>query len=268
MRKEVRQKRQPGMGIFVGVLLLVLTAAGQAGAEEVVLGNGEWKPYQSQELKEGGFASHLVSEVFENIGITVEYKWYGDAWKRAYKEAQRGKTDGTMVWSYKEERAAEFFYSENSVISGQTTLLFYLKSNPIPWDGTPESLSGYTVSGVIGYTYGDKIDEAEEEGIIDLERVSENNTNFRKLLAGRVDGIMVNSEVGSQIIQDEFPNQASRIETAEVPIKEVTYHLLLRKGDAANEELMNRFDASFDQLEESGRVAEFQEKFQNGWYEQ
>ena len=93
------------------VLSLFLLCTSLVLADVVVLGNGTWKPYLSLDFKEGGFASHVVTEAFKEMGIDVEYEWFGDAWKRAYVEAENDSIDGTLGWSYTAEREKIFFYS-------------------------------------------------------------------------------------------------------------------------------------------------------------
>ena len=181
-------------------LLLALFLFSIVAAETVVLGNGEWKPYLSKTLKHGGYASHIVTEAFKNVGIEVEYQWFGDSWARAYSTAEADEINGTLIWSYEAERAKSFYYSENAVIAGQKTLLYYLKSNPINWDGTAESLVGYNIGGHIGYTYGEEIDQAIEEGLITVQMISSDQNNILKLASGRIDGLMMNSEVANELM--------------------------------------------------------------------
>lgn len=49
------------MFIFVS---LVLFFSGNLFAENIILGNGEWKPYQSKDLKNGGFCTDVVMSAF------------------------------------------------------------------------------------------------------------------------------------------------------------------------------------------------------------
>src|SRR6056297_1189634 len=162
---------------FFFILFLGLFFISIVSAQTVVLGNGEWKPYLSKTLKHGGYASHIVTEAFKNVGVEVEYQWFGDAWARAYSTAETDEIDGTLIWSYEAERAKVFFYSENAVIAGQKTLLYYLKANPIDWDGNAESLKGYDIGGHIGYTYGEEIDQALADGLITVHMISSDENN-------------------------------------------------------------------------------------------
>ncbi|HOO44480.1 MAG TPA: transporter substrate-binding domain-containing protein [Bacillota bacterium] len=251
------------------VLLLFFVLFSIVISQTVVLGNGEWKPYLSKTLKHGGYASHIVSEAFQNVGVTVEYQWFGDSWARAYSTAQTDEIDGTLIWSYEAERAESFYYSENPVIAGQRTLLYYLKTNPIDWDGTAESLEGHIIGGHIGYTYGEVIDPAIDEGLINFQMISSDSNNILKLSSGRIDGLMMNSQVANELMMSNLTQtQRDAITSSEIPVKEITYHLLLNKKDAQNKALMEQFDKGFDMLEESGRLAELTELFESDWYEQ
>jgi polar amino acid transport system substrate-binding protein len=236
-------------------------------ADGVVLGNGDWEPYLSPNLKHGGFASHVVTEAFNKMGIEVEYEWFGDAWKRAYLEAVNDKIDGTLVWSHTPEREKEFYYSENDIISGVTTFLYFLKTDPLEWDGTVKSLKGEKIGGHIGYTYGETIDKAISSKELDVQMISNDVNNFKKLLTGRINGIMINEEVADEILLTELSeDEKNQITYSEIPIRKITYHLLLNRKDPKNVERIKLFDQGFNILKENGILSEMIKQFENGWY--
>ncbi len=116
--------------LFLFVCLFSVNVTAQ---ETVRLANGEWEPYLGKKLKHYGVASHIVTEAFKEIGIKVEFKWYGDSWKRAYRDAKIGKVDGTLVWSVTPEREKEMHYS-GVVLPGKRTVFFYLKAKHFDWN--------------------------------------------------------------------------------------------------------------------------------------
>jgi polar amino acid transport system substrate-binding protein len=79
--------------VFLYLLSIVTTSF---AAETLLLTNGEWPPYLSKNLKYYGSASRIVTEAFALEGINVEYKFF--PWKRAYKNAELGIWDGSVVW--------------------------------------------------------------------------------------------------------------------------------------------------------------------------
>ena len=146
--------------------------------------------------------------------------------------------------------------------------MYFLKSNPIAWDGTIKSLEGKTIGGHIGYTYGELIDNAIASNELKVQMIPNDVNNFKKLLLGRIDGVILDKGVTEEIIAANFSTEeAEQITYAEIPIRNITYHLLLNRIDPKNEERMKLFDEGFDRLRENGKLDMMLEQFENGWYE-
>lgn len=65
-----------------------------------------------------------------------------------------------------------------------------------------EDLRGLTVGLVRGDSYGKKFDTLLDGDIFDVEEVQEDKLNFSKLMAGRIDLIVINSVVGEFLVKD------------------------------------------------------------------
>ena len=63
-------------------------------------------------------------------GITVHYKYL--SWKRGYAQAQKGATDGTLVWSRSPEREQSFYFSD-PIVPGKD-VCFCPTTSPIEWN--------------------------------------------------------------------------------------------------------------------------------------
>lgn len=251
------------MSCVFGMLVIWFSQSVIAG-DSVVLSNGEWKPYLSKELKHFGVASHIVTESFKITGHDVEYKWYGDSWKRAYKDALDGKVDGSLIWSKKEERLKEFFFSD-SVISGERDVFVYLKKNAFDWNDISD-LKGKRVGGVLGYTYG-QLDQAEKEGTLVLDRVANEPINLKKLLKGRIDLFLVNEEIGKKLISELPDNEKELIAFHPKAVNEKTYHLILTKAKPANTKLIKDFNMGLKQLKDNGTYDQYLKNSKEGKYE-
>ena len=70
--------------------------------EKITISNGEWPPFFSQELKDYGITSHIVSQAFKLENIEVQYKWY--PWKRAFHLAKNGDIEATVGWEKTKKR--------------------------------------------------------------------------------------------------------------------------------------------------------------------
>ena len=245
--------------LFVNIFIL-------NAQEKVIIANGEWKPYLSKELKHGGVSTHIVTEAFKNVDIEVEYKWYGDSWKRAYVDAKNGKTDGTCIWSYKPERAQEMYYSKYAVLEGKRDLIFHLKDMDFDWQ-TVEDLYDYKIGITSGYTYGEEVDTAIENGKITVDKCHSEKLNFEKLLNERFDLLISGQKVAKKIIEENFSQaEANKIVSHPKPIRVVSYHLLLTKKNPDNKKLMEKFDKGLKMLIDSGKLEQFYKDSKIGKY--
>jgi polar amino acid transport system substrate-binding protein len=252
------------MFIFVS---LVLFFSGNLFAENIILGNGEWKPYQSKDLKNGGFCTDVVMSAFKEAGYDTEFRWYGGAWKRAYSEAAENKIDGTLVWSHKDIREKEMYYSKESVLDGKKDYIYYLKGKG-PFNEAKD-LYGKRVGGILGYTYGKEIDKAIEENKINIDRTNSEVNNFKKMLIGRIDCLISGSDVAQDIIDKQLTaEEKSKITKSLEPVRVVTYHLLLNRVKPENKIRMDKFDEALKKLKESGVHKDMVSKLHSGWYEQ
>ena len=249
--------------IFVVSVLFSVNVTAQ---DKVVLSNGEWKPYLSKDLKHSGVASHIVTEAFKKEGVAVEFKWYGESWKRAYKDAKTGKVNGSLIWSKKPEREAEMFFSD-AVLSGKKDVFFHLKKNKFTWK-TIDDLKGKKISGVLGYTYGGLIDDAEKKGIIKLERVAHESLNLKKLLKGRIDLLLTGEVIGEKLIKETLtPAEAEMITFNSKPVREATYHLILTRSISANKAIIEKFNVGLKKLKDEGLYDKYIQDSKDGKYE-
>ncbi|MCB9482240.1 MAG: transporter substrate-binding domain-containing protein [Desulfobacteraceae bacterium] len=246
--------------------LLVLVCSGNLFAENIILGNGEWKPYQSKDFKNGGFCTDVVSRAFKESGYNTEFRWYGGAWKRAYSEAAQNQIDGTLVWSYKESREKEMYYSKESVLDGKKDYIYFVKGNG-HFAGV-EDLYGKRIGGILGYTYGKEVDKAIEDKKINMDRTNSEVNNFKKMLIGRIDCLICGEDVADEILEKQLtPEEKAKIIKSPEPIRIVTYHLLLNRIKPENKVLIDKFDEGLKKLKESGVYQDLLSRLHSGWYE-
>lgn len=252
--------------ITSGILLSVFFISTLATAQStIVLSNGEWEPYLSKKLKHYGVASHIVTEAFKSKGYSAEYKWYGDSWKRAYKDALDGKVDGSLIWSKKPERLKAFYFSD-SVTYGDRDVFLYRKADSFDWKSVAD-LKGKKLGGVLGYTYG-ILDSEEKNGNIIIERVPKEAVNIKKLLKKRIDLFIANEAIIKKLLKELPGDQAESLVIHPKAVNEKTYHLILTKAKKENAETMKKFDEGLAELKKSGKYDQFIKDSKEGKYEQ
>ncbi len=218
-------------------------------SKTIRLTNGEWQPYLSKDSPHYGFASHIVTEAFAQVGVEVEYGFF--PWARSYKLAKDGRWDGTLVWTDSEDRRKDFLYSDP--VAPQTAVFFYLKNTKFDWD-TYDDLRDVRVGGTLKYNYGTEFDEAEAAGIFKSNRAPSDETGLTKLLKGRIDVFPGTIMVTYAQIRDTFTEeQAAQFTHHDKPINVLPQHLLLSKKVPTSEQMRARFNEGLKLLKESGK---------------
>ncbi|RMF16650.1 MAG: amino acid ABC transporter substrate-binding protein [Gammaproteobacteria bacterium] len=233
---------------IVTLLLALSTQLPARGAEVIRLTNGEWPPYQSPELPHYGAASWLAQRAFEIEGYQVEYSFF--PWNRAYYMAQTGQYDGSLIWSYSEERAKHFIYSDPFLYTN--TVFFFNREKPIDWDRW-EDLQGLIIGATSGYHYGTAFDEAERKGIFTVDRVSSDELNLKKLIAGRIDAFPLSLDVGRYMLRTQFNDiERGRLDWHPKPLRKTAYHLIISRKSPRAQELVDAFNRGVAKLKASG----------------
>ncbi len=217
--------------------------------DTIRLTNGDWPPFMSKNGPHHGVASHVITEAFALVGVEVAYGFF--PWARSLKLAKEGIWDGSAAWWDREERYQYLFYSDP--VAPTTVVFFHLKSTKFDWS-TYEDLRKLRVGGSLGNDYGKAFNEAEAAGIIHVELASDDETNLKKLLKGRIDVFPGGSMTIYSQIRDTFAAEEAALFTHHPkPIFEEPLHLLLSKKVPGNEQMLDRFNEGLRMLKESGR---------------
>lgn len=242
---------------IVAVLLLVLLSSQVCARETVRLTNGEWPPYLSKELEGFGVASRIVTEAFANVGIKVEYGFF--PWARAYEIAKTGKWDGSVVWSYSDEREKYFYFSKPVVI--RKMVFFHMKDYAFDWK-TMQDLKGIPIGATLRYHYGTAFEEAEKSGLITVIRLPYDELNLRKLYHGRIKLFVGDELVTPTMIAKHFTlEQRSRFTHHPKPLDVGGYHLILSKKVPENRNLIVLFNKGLEQIRKSGMLDRYRNEF-------
>jgi polar amino acid transport system substrate-binding protein len=150
-----------------------------------------YPPYQGQELPGGGVFDNLAMKVLREAGYKVELVYR--PWTRAIKEAKDGEADAILgVWK-NDERKQWLEFSpplvENSLV------ILCMAKNP-ECKGSP-NLKGKHLGLALGYSYPQAI--RESQATFEYEQTEE--TNFKKLLSGRIQYMVVDRSVGYYFMQ-------------------------------------------------------------------
>ncbi len=236
----------------LGITFLMVSPGQSEDETTIRITNGEWTPYLGEHLPDHGIASALITESFKEAGIKVHYGFF--PWTRALRLAQGGEWDAAAVWFKTPERETHFYFSVPVIQSTYT--FFHLKETPFEWK-TFDDLQGLRIGGTQSYAYGEAFSAADKAGLITVDWATDDETNFRKLLGGRIQAFPVDRIVGYAMIAKLFPPEvAARFTDHPLPLKSDSLHLLFSKKVPKNVERVGLFNQGLARLKHSGRYEE------------
>jgi polar amino acid transport system substrate-binding protein len=211
----------------------------------IILTTGEWAPYTSETLEESGFFTEIVSAVFDEMGKTPRYEFY--PWERAEKVVADGESWGAFPYSYNEERAKTYTFSDNVVYA--STYFFYYKPHmeAITWE-TLEDLQPYTVGTVTGYYHESMFAEAK----LNVDASADEASGVKKLQAGRIDLFPMTDLVGWVLIKELFPDEVKNFGVLEKPMDQTELTIMVLKSDKESLKLLEEFNTALQRIKDNG----------------
>ena len=249
--------------LIFGILAISTVSSNIFAEETITILNGEWAPYTSKKLKHYGVSSHIVTEAFALSGIKVEYDFY--PWARIGKMVKMGKKGGvTLIYTKTPEREKYAVYSEPILIAHSA--FFHLKSYPFDWE-IIEDLKGIPIGGTYSYNYGPEFRSAEKNKTIQVDWVSTDLQNLKKLLAGRIKIFPIAVDVGFALLNTEFSREEAQLITYH-PKSFATqeFHVLISKKNEDHERLIRLFNKGLKSLKDSGVFDRYYEASRRGEY--
>ncbi|MCP4020613.1 MAG: amino acid ABC transporter substrate-binding protein [Desulfobacteraceae bacterium] len=249
---------------FIFSLVILLLFQIVSFAETIInITNGEWEPYLSEYSYKYGFASHIVSEAFEFEGIKVEWGFF--PWKRSYVLAKSGKWDASAVWWPSNKAKVDFLVSVPVVY---TSFVFYhLKSHTFQWESI-KNLKGLRIGFTRGYHYGKEFMTAVENGEIDVEVMTTDEQNFKRLLLGQIQIFPNDPIVGYSQIRNSFsPDKVKLFTHHPKEFEKSTLNLIISKKCKNGILFLERFNSGMKKLKKSGRLDQMYKDLNIGKYD-
>lgn len=226
---------------------------------KILLATGKWPPYSSEDMKNYGIASEIITAVFNKMGIDTEYNFY--PWKRCELLVQEGNIFATFPYSRTEERMEKYLFAKDYIIYDNTVLFYHRKHNTKENFNFNkiEDLANYSVIGLSGYHYLEKFKKAGTYEKLDI--TDGETTAFQKLIAGRNELLPLSEAVGWEIIKSEFPDELNNFDTLDKTLVTAGFGLMVSKSYPNSKALLERFNHSFDTLIENGEYQKILAKY-------
>ncbi|WP_163831002.1 substrate-binding periplasmic protein [Spartinivicinus ruber] len=226
------------------------------------IASGEWPPFLSQHYNEYGAGSHIVKEAFALEGIKVVYIFY--PWKRSMETAKDGKVDATLLWSKNKERAKYFLFSDPVLTLRH--VFFHRKDFQFDWK-TIENLKQYKIGVTRGYFYGEQIQNAIENKLIDTEIGNTDIINLKKLIAKRIQLFIIEPEVGYELLVKNFSASDQKLLTNHHrAIQERQWYLLVSNKSPQAEKWLEKFNKGLAKLKKQGTIDKIMDDVLMGRY--
>ena len=226
-------------------LLLVIIPLSSAVAKNFTILTGEWAPYVSKEMKDGGPTAIIITQALKAAGHTVDFTY--TTWKRTEILTQTGKSAATFPWTATDGFKKTCFLS--TPIATQKMVFFYMKENLDQWDYIDyDQLKKFKIGGSEGYTY---VEIFKKEGVT-AEYAPAIENSIKKLIHGRVDLVPESQLVGWQVIKSQFASSASKIDSSKTPLFAKPLHLMVSKEHPDGKELIEEYEKGFKIIKANG----------------
>ncbi len=211
----------------------------QPVVSEVVFAVGEWAPMIGENIENFGIHSKRVMDVFKAMGYRVRLEFL--PWQRAYEQTRQGIYVGTFSWLSTADRAAVFYVPDHPIARAYQKA-FYKKSR-FPGGLDLSSLRdiatlGLRPVGVGSYWY----EEAYKRLGIDADIVTNPESAWRFLNAGRADVFVEEEEVGRSDMVHFLGDEAATLYGASEPIKTDDMFILFSRQHPDGKRLWEEFD--------------------------
>jgi polar amino acid transport system substrate-binding protein len=234
-----------------------------AAARPVVrLASLEWEPYIGAKMPDQGYVAALIRAAFADQGVRVEIEFY--PWARALHLARTGAVDGLMPEYFNASRENEFEYS--AAFPGGPLVLYRRHGDAIAFatdpvqhqDAALRALKSKRFGVVRGYLNTPVFDAAT---YLTKEEASDDATNLRKLVYGRIDLAVIDRRVAEHLIRTEYPDYAKRIDPMSPALAEIPLFIAFSRKSPRKAQALAAFNKGLAAMQADGRVDALYERY-------
>lgn len=240
------------------VLMLCLWALAVPGwaVQTVRLAAAEHRPYLGEGLLEGGYAQAVVAEAFARAGYRLQVDYYPVA--RARREAVLGRVDGWISFQATGDADDEALTNSSAFPGGQIGLLTRRDFEAEPLGGLDtrtaqvlRRLAAYRFGVVRGARIQRDFDQAD---FLNKQYAASDLQNVDKLVAGRVDFVVIDKYVAASLMVDKRPYLIGQLEFRTPALIERGFHVAFSRRSARQRELRAAFDRALATMRADGTL--------------
>lgn len=247
---------------FLSPLILQLLCAcflfgGYAHAEKIKVATGEYPPWTSASLPNGGFINHLISRAFKITGIDVEFEYL--PWKRAWEATRVGQFNASSFWAEDKERDKEFYYSEQ--ILGDSFVFFYRKDRaPFKWKELTD-LQEFKLGATLGYTYTDTFWNLAHSSKLRVSVQNDDLTNLTRLVQGEIDAFPISQLTGEFLLNKNFSQtDKEKLDINLTQLNSNMDYILFTRNIPGNDRYLKLFNLGLKKLDQAAELEKYKKE--------
>ena len=236
---------------LVAVLGFVFLGLSQeAMAEDVIrLASIEYPPYTGEAQQHGGFINRIVREAYAKVGYQVNVRYY--PWARATALARKGGVDG-LVPIWKREDRKEWLYFSDPMPACEV-VFFKRKDLDIVFDGKDYlALKPYRIGTGMDYADPEGFERVREQ--LHVQTVKEDIQNLGKLVAGRLDLVIMDRFVGKHLLETQIAESAGEFDYLQPSLSIEPNHVGISRKTPQARKKLEYFNRDLALLEKEGRI--------------
>ena len=260
-RKNDTARAGNGAWLVLSVLVAFFLTAGFGFAEEkkVRVVCDPWTPWmkgESMQAPTGGIFVEVVEELFRRAKIPNAITVY--PFGRCMHMMRKGESEVILMVSKNAEREKFMAFSEPVVRSAYVAYFNREKMPDFSWEKW-EDLRSLRIGTAEGFYYGEGFKVAVSKYKIQVESVPMDGLNIKKLLAGRLDLILLD-RMHAETLLASNPLYREKLQMAEKVICETPYHIAISKESPAHAQLdtLNQF---IREMQEDGTIEKVMQKY-------
>lgn len=216
----------------------------------------EWLPYVSPTLVDGGLAVAISAAAMKHEGYDVKIDYF--PWNRAVQMGSKNpEFAGYFPTYYTAERARQCYFSAR--FGTGMVGLAYRKDAPLAWNSL-QDLTTKSIGVVAGYSNGEAFDAMVKNGTLKPELSQSDGHDLRKLVAGRVQAIVIDKAVLRYLLLTEnySPKDREQIVFHDKLLAELSMHICFQRTPAG---------LAFQQAYDAGLKKINIRKFENDYFQ-
>lgn len=216
------------------VLLTLMVVPFASRAESWKIATLEWPPYTCSQCYKNGAAAEALREILKKDGINVEFVFY--PWVQAQKNGNKRAFVGYFP-AWKEEVLPGF--KASAALFKSPVVFMERTGHPLQWESL-QDLKGKTFAVTAGYGNTVEFNQLIKGGQLKTTTLLNEESTIRKLIAGNVDGVLIDLFVGKYYLNKIFFLQKDKVTLNKKVLENKDLYLAFNEGSLHKVEVLNR----------------------------